>query len=341
MAHNISSVSGRYEVWTAEKPAWHRLGEFTNERLTAAEAMQRSGTDFEILQRTLTLPDGTEAQGIRANVRLNPDGTDRVLAYVSPDFTIFQNREAWSLMEEIAGQSESVFTSAGAINDGRQIFIGCKLPGSHLVMKGHEIERYLLLSNGHGGVGPAMGGGRKLRIFFTPVNVVCNNTETAAISGQDNGITLTHVGDMTKRIAVATKTIAESESYFSGIAEVFVAMAGKKAVDISVRNYFKGLYPDLPATKARPKGVDRSDIRAALWASYNTAPGAGEALGTWWGAYNAISYFEDHLRWNRTRTRDDRVVSEIAFGSGARNKSMAFVAAAKSAGLTTATLASL
>jgi acyl carrier protein len=58
-----------------------------------------------------------------------------------------------------------------------------------------------------------------------------------------------------------------------------------------------------------------------VWQAISFAPGAEleTAKGTWWGAFNAVTYMEDHMRESSTGDRSN-ILSSAWLGGGARRK---------------------
>lgn len=324
MSHEISIQHGRAEVFTVGA-SWHGLGQVTDKPVTKDEMMRLAGLDWPVEESRLYLDDGTEIPGFKGNYR--QIGDDRItLGIVSDGFHTIQNADAADAMDAIVGAGNAHYTSAGALREGRRIFISAKLPGSHPIMKGDDVDKYLLLSNAHDG-------SRAFRLFFTPVRVVCANTERAALADVDSGVTLSHVGgDLKSRIAEATQVIAKAEKHFAEISLAFKALADRKATDAAVKKYVSRLYPDV---EKKAHKLDRSATRDAITRFYHEAPGAAVAVGTWWGAYNAVTYFEDHGRFVESRITDSRRFEISQFGAGAERKAASFNLALEMAGVET------
>jgi hypothetical protein len=71
-----------------------------------------------------------------------------------------------------------------------------------VVDKNDEIEKYILLSNAHDG-------SQALRIGFTPIRVVCNNTLTAAHNSHASQlIRLNHKGNIVQTLSELRETMA-------------------------------------------------------------------------------------------------------------------------------------
>jgi len=320
MAHNLSQVNGVTEM-VAVGDRWHGLGQYATQPMTAKEALEMSHLDWTVHSSPVefTPHDGGPRVACEDRVvqhRITPDGKAIYLGVVSKLYETIQNIECFDLMEAIVGEGRGLFESAGALRQGRRIFISAKLPEVIKLMDGKDVvEQYLTLMNAHDGTG-------LFRCFFTAIRPVCENTEQAAIHGQDNGVRFRHVGnDLTARIAQARKVLSVSRDYFSTVGEAFEALAKTPVTDSEVAEYFRYLYPDV---RKKAHTLDRSPVRAELLTAYNSAPGADIAIGTWWGAYNAVTSHETNGRWADSKIGLHRRFEVVNTGDGRQRMERAF-----------------
>jgi hypothetical protein len=147
-----------------------------------------------------------------------------------------------------------------------------------------EVRGYLLLSMPHAW-------GYANTTSLTPVRVVCWNTLNYAL-----GKGLKGKGGQVFRL-----------NHSHAFEDAATLLAGKKATDEQVTEYF------FEVTKYDPKEAElKKDgepkqkplMLRKIMAALENAPGQqlGAALGTWWGAYNAVSYVIDHESGNNRGT---------------------------------------
>src|SRR5262245_34715463 len=119
MAHEIDQSTGRAACMTVG-PAWHGLGAVVSEAQTRAEPIVLAGQDFTVekwpLQTYGLAGDGSalvlDVDDQYATVRTD---TGAVLGVVSGQYRVFQNREAFSFLDELVGEKLARYETAGAL----------------------------------------------------------------------------------------------------------------------------------------------------------------------------------------------------------------------------------
>jgi hypothetical protein len=81
-------------------------------------------------------------------------------------------------------------------------------------------------------------------------------------------------------------------------------LSQKRFNDENIVDYFKRVFP-VVSTKEETKKEISLNARTAL-ETINTQPGAELGEGTWWQAFNAVTYMTDHVM---GRTADNRLHS--------------------------------
>ncbi|MCH7688432.1 MAG: DUF945 domain-containing protein, partial [Planctomycetes bacterium] len=176
-----------------------------------------------------------------------------------------------------------------------------------------------LLSNSHDG-------STALRVFYTPIRVVCQNTLSMAESkGRGQGVSILHKGDLTTKIQEAQRVLGLAERFYDDVAEKINFLANHNPTSEQLQHYFEALYPDpVDASNIRVK-----NIREKLTHLYDTGIGMDipEIRHSSWAALNAVTEWIDHHRPTRApdpTTRLSRRLNSAWFGSGARLKSEAW-----------------
>jgi phage/plasmid-like protein (TIGR03299 family) len=313
MPHDLATINGRSAMFYSGVTPWHGLGRRLVAPATAEEAIKAAGLDYAVDLRPLVTEDGLPVAKRRAVVRRD---TDTVLGTVGAGYTAIQNVEAFDFLDEVAGEGHVRYHTAGALGQGERVWMLAKLPGHVRVHGTDDIsKKFLLLSNSHDGTS-------SLRVFFTPIRVVCQNTLAFAHrQGRGQGISIVHRGDVRSRVDEARRLLGLADRMFDRYDEQINLLAKRQLNTGEVEEFYGNLYPDRNNEK---RGRSRA-IRESLESLFEN--GLGQDLPgvrhTAWAAVNAVTEFCDHHRSTRgrdDRTRVDRRLSSAWFGSGAQIK---------------------
>jgi phage/plasmid-like protein (TIGR03299 family) len=178
--------------------------------------------------------------------------------------------------------------TAGSLKDGQMVWALAKTKESFELFNGDQTDNYFLFTNPHQF-------GKSINIRMTPIRVVCNNTLTLSLSQDtDKMVTVNH------RKAFDPDMVKEQMGIAKEKMEQYKSMAaflgGKRATGDNVIQYFNEVF-GAPA-KAKEDGVLPFTSRNAKIAmeNLNTQPGANFAQGSWWQAFNSVTYMTDHLQ---------------------------------------------
>jgi phage/plasmid-like protein (TIGR03299 family) len=331
MAHNLNMVNGKAAMFfTGEKP-WHGLGTEVMGALTAEAAIKAAGLDWAVDREEVyrvTAAGVSMIPGKRAIVRHD---TGAVFNVLGEGYTPIENREAFSFFDSVVGDGGAIYHTAGALGAGEKTWILAKLPKDmEIDGTGDKVEKYLLLSNAHDGT-------QALRMHFTPVRVVCQNTLNLAQSGRGKGegIAIRHTAGAAGAVQEAQRALGLAVKFYDGFDKTANELAARPCSRDAVKAYFEALIPDNVEAENKTR---TENIRKAL--EHNFAHGAGNDLpgisGSWWAALNAVTEYVDHDRSTRGETETERRSNRLEslwFGSGARVKAQAWDTALELAGV--------
>ncbi len=146
MAHEIEIKNNKASFFTTNEPAWHGLGTVVQGARTSKEAIELANLGFEVKKAPL-YADVKEVKGseiMNQPVRLY-DGyatfradTNDLFGYVGSRYEIVQNLEAFEFFDDIVGQDEAIYETAGVLFGGRRIFITAKMPDYIKVPDGYS-----------------------------------------------------------------------------------------------------------------------------------------------------------------------------------------------------------
>lgn len=351
--HLIDITTGIAACMVTGTPAWHRLGKVISSAATSAEAIKLAVLDWLVEQQPMYLANGNKVPGRVANVRSD---TGAVLGVVGTGYKPFQNAEAFEFMDTLVGEKLAMFETAGAIRDGKTVWMLARIPKELRAAGEDVIHPYILLTNGHDGT-------RALRILPTTVRVVCNNTLNLALSdGANTGFTLNHSKRLAGRVEDAREKLGLICQRVDRFQEQINALAAVSLSETEVTGYFESLFPvkrqkpqvntdgaslldavlaatemdmenrrfvaDLAEEITDRESKRNAEILELIVQNYhnerNNLPGIS---GTAWSAYNAVSEWADHqmtVRGKDERTQADNRLNSIWFGKADEIKQEAF-----------------
>jgi phage/plasmid-like protein (TIGR03299 family) len=317
MAHNLATTNGRTAMAFYGETPWHDLGTRLDEPATAAEAIFAAGLDYDVELNSIVTTDGIPVPQKRAVVRT--DSSD-VIGVVGNGYVPVQNRECFGFLDAIVADGGLKYHTAGALGKGERIWLLAKLPDEIRVKNCDDVvDKFLLLSNTHDG-------SSALRVFFTPIRVVCQNTlNMAEVRGRSEGISILHRGDLVSKIREAQRVLGLAERFYDDAAERINHLASVYPTSDQLKQFFESLYPDPILSENRRA----KNVRDKLFGLFESGIGQDmpEVKHTAWAAFNAVTEYVDHQR--PTRGRDDRERSgrrldSAWFGSGAKLKARAW-----------------
>lgn len=290
MSHNVETMAYN----KAEAP-WHGLGVAVSNDLTTEEMMKASGTDWEVAKRSTFFEatvDGKTKRFQTGQKALVRTSDYHVLSpNVGPDWEPIQNAEAFEFFREYVEAGKMTMETAGSLRGGQIVWVLAKVGKSFTVLGKDRVESYLLFSNSHQY-------GRSAVADFTPIRVVCNNTLTLALNSKSkDSVNISHRSKFDPEKVKELMGLAEAklESYH----EAAEFLSSKKADQLDIVEYFKTVFP---VHGANPKKEISKTAKIALDV-LPAQPGAEMGEGTWWQAFNAVTYTTDHVMCREDDTR--------------------------------------
>lgn len=322
MAHNLEMNNGEASMFYFGEKPWHRLGTQLNKPATSREAIEAAKLNWTVTKKQLYLNHKEPIINKFATVR--EDKPNVVLGIVGRSYTPLQNHEAFEFFDSIVGENKAIFHTAGALLDGKIVWILAKLPGEIRVTNNDITEKYLLLSNSHDG-------SSAVNIKFTPIRVVCNNTLTMAFK-DGQFLSVYHQKDVRSKLSEVTNLLGIIDNQYSQIEESLKHLVKVQMTNITLENYLNDIFPD-PKNKQNEKKYEYELARAKSnreWSKYFFENGAGNSTnsvkGTLWAAFNGVTELIDH---KATKQSNDRRLNTIWFGDGAAIKYKAYSLAVK------------
>jgi phage/plasmid-like protein (TIGR03299 family) len=305
MSHEIETMA-----YAGELP-WHGLGTKVDNKLTTAEMLKAAQIDWTVSK----LPTFFEVDGEKVSTGkfgLVRDTDNKFLTTVSKSWNPCQNAEAFEIFDRFVDKKDLEMHTAGSLKGGQIVWGLAKMKDSFELFKGDQVDNFLLLVNPH-----KFGAGIHMRA--TPIRVVCNNTLSLSL-GTVSNIASTQTHRKTFNVEEMEEALGIAKDKMSKYKDMASFLGIKKAEDVELDEYFKLVFPNYGKNKDH---VSRNALRAKE--ILHTQPGSEYAEGSWWQAFNAVTYLTDH---ELGRNPDTRLQSAW-FGVNKDKKNLALESALK------------
>ena len=294
MAHQVETMA-----YAGELP-WHGLGVPVSNDLTSIQMMQKAGVDWTVQECESFVDFNGEriSTGQKALVR-STDG--RVLTNVGKDWNPVQNEQAFEFFSEYVLAGDMEMHTAGSLKNGQMVWALAKVKNSFDLFGGDQVDSYLLFSNPHQY-------GKSIDVRFTPIRVVCNNTLSLSLDMQaDRSVKIGHrVEFNSSEVKEALGIANEKLATYREMAEY---LGGKRFSMDKLIEYYNTVYPRTSDKRVVDKKLTVDTLSRNAKACLDvleTQPGAEFAEGSWWQAYNSVTYITDHVQ---GRSADNRMHS--------------------------------
>lgn len=324
MPANINSI-----MYYGEKP-WHGIGTELDHPATAAEAIKAAKLDWEVKAFPVFagIPDISDNSKInefipvkdtKATIRLD---TKDILGIVGRLYTPIQNIDAFSFFDSVVGEGKAIYHVSGVLGKGETIWILAKMPGEIRILQTDDIvEKYLLLTNSHNGRST-------MKMFFSPIRVVCENTLSVANSeikqSGGNVVRIKHLPGVYEKVEAARVILGLVDKTYGELQRDYNKLASYPVNDEWLKIYIKAL---IPAKDERDVSTRTTNIRNEVLSCFESESNSLAGIkGSAWAAYNAASEWVDHFStYSKEKKKDTTTrLASIWLGRGAELKKTAF-----------------
>ena len=230
------------------------------------------------------------------------------LGLVKDRYTIVQNTEAFSFFDKAIGKDKAIWQTAGFFGNGERVFVSAKLPNNILV-NGDPVENYLVFTTSHDG---SCG----VKILFTPIRVICENTLNAAIHNASNYVSFRHTNSVHANINIADEILGICKNTTFDLNDKYNMMYKTPMTDEQAQQVFANIiFTDKEIANITLTGHTVQQIIMRDWRAiqdseistkkvnaicemnnyYFSGIGQRQILGTAWGVMNAVSGFYSNV----------------------------------------------
>lgn len=217
MAENVNSIVSNLSVNRQARPVAFRnlYGAFDNvkrEVLPISEVIERAECNYEVEKQPLVrvtpemldaIRNGEPITGLTSANIINTHcatmrtDNNHTFGVVGSDYGVVQNSKAFEFIDHLQqhfGQ-QSIIETAGALNEGSRVYVTCRLDEDFYLddFKKDAVENYIIITTSHDGSGA-------IKIFSSPVRVVCQNTLNMALMKKTESISYKHTKNVRERM---------------------------------------------------------------------------------------------------------------------------------------------
>lgn len=278
----------------ANEVPWHGLGNKVTNNLSPEQMLKSAQLDWTVSKQGLYFKkkDGSEEK-IPDKYVLVRDSDQSPLTMVGSTYKPVQNDVAMEFFKKFVVAGKMKMETAGSLWNGRYIWGLARLGTDFTLGKSDDVQGYLLMCQPHVH-------GKAMVMQFTPIRVVCWNTLSFALGsnlkGKPGAFRMPHsqvFNDAVK--SKAEEALGLATGQMEEFQQAAALLCKKKVTEPKVEEYF------CEVLKFDKKAAEKEGAREPLMlpkfrAALTHAPGQQmpTALGTWWGAVNAVSYVIDH-----------------------------------------------
>lgn len=304
MAHELEIINGEAQMAyrASQGKPWHRLGNPVSDDMTPLEMMRVAGVDWEVekVDSFIDFNGKRVSTGQQSLVR-STDG--KILSQVGKGWNPVQNREAFEFFTDFVSNGDMMMDTAGSLKGGRIVWALADVRDGFELFGGDEVRGYLLFSNPHMY-------GKSIDVKFVLERVVCNNTLSIALN--EKGQPSVRVNHRAEFNADRVKEILGlSHRRVESFKEAAEFLGSKSYIKGDLQQYFGKVFG---LSSKEDKDLSRTAERAIELVE--TSPGANFKPGSWWNAYNAVTYLTDH----ELGRSDDTRMTSAWFGGNAKRK---------------------
>ena len=305
MAHNVETMAYAGEV------PWHGLGVPVSNDLTPVQMMEKAGLNWTVEQidSYVNVGDKRIPTGMKSLVR---SSDNKVLTNIGQVWNPVQNEDAFNFFSEYVMKGDMEMHTAGSLKGGQLVWALAKVKESFDLFGGDTVESYLLFSNPHKY-------GFSIDVRFTPIRVVCNNTLSLSLEAKaERSVKVGHRtefngNEVKKALGIASAKLHEYKD--------MAQFLGSKRYNIDdLVEYYNTVFPRTADKRVQNQKLSVETLSKNAKAAFDAIeqqPGAKFAEGSWWQAFNSVTYVSDHIQ---GRNADNRLYSSWFGGNQVRKR---------------------
>ena len=271
------------------KLLWDGLGTKVDEAHSAREVCKIAGLDYIVRTEPIYTADGMKIPNMIATRRYDTVGDveipSTVFGAVTKRYTPVQNHLGFEFIDALFGSDGFQVETAGQFDDGKIVWIEAKMPTRDI--GGERIDPYLVFTNRHDGKG-------SVRIFLSPVRIVCRNTLNYAIKkARGRSFSVKHTATANARLIQARETVKHYNEYLDAISTKIEQQKRTALPDNLAERFLENLFQtndDMSRREYERVMVSRQEVRDI----YYNAPDLDGYEKSGFRFINAVSDWATH-----------------------------------------------
>ena len=294
-------------MFSTRQVPWHGLGTVVSEAPDSETAIKLAGLDWEVEQYPIKVND-IVVPNYMANVRSD---NNKVLGIVTERYSIVQNREAFNFTDNLIGEGDVTYETAGCLKEGKMVWMLAKLKKEYKIL-GDEFIPYLCFTTSHDGTG-------SVKVIMTPTRVASGSVINIIVHNARRQWSTVHVGDINKKIKVAEETLFNAEKYMENLQE-----EAQRFFDIKITPaVWEEIVEEVIPTNQKMSARARQTVAEKRQALHDAMmmDDIKKFHGTGWAAINAVADFVAHNKPSRmTSTYNENLFARVIHGDSLIDK---------------------
>ncbi len=295
MGHGFLENDTMFSV--KERP-WHGLGTVVEKAPTIAEAITLAGLDWEVeMQPIKAVTENFDEYPVTTHKAVIKKTTKDILGVVGANYKPLQNKDAFSFFEPLVENGLVSLETAGSLFNGKRVWIMAKGNSKADVVANDTVESFILLSNAHDGT-------MSVKVGFTPIRVVCNNTLTAAENDKFSKlIKVKHTQNIKENLKLVRDIMDTVNMQFIATIEQYRELAKRDICESDLQKYVQQVFSvkkieDIIKKYEEETEKSREKLTENIGEYFEKEPEHKK-----WNMYNAVNSYLNH---ERGRTLESR-----------------------------------
>lgn len=289
----------------------HHIGKKVDSSMTPSEILQAAGLAWEVETRPMYFVDKNGNHILATDKALVRTDNDTFMDTVSSDWKPNQNKVLFDLIAEFQRISNGAIniTHAGNIKNGAIVWALADVDEEFVVFGKDRIRSKILFANPHKY-------GKCIDVRFTPTRLQCSNQLTMSLNKKfkaDLCVKINHCNEFNPQVVFDAMNL--SHDRLGEYKEMAEFLGSKQYNKESLFEY----YNEVLGTKTSFERGILSRPAELAYEVLETQPGHEIAAGSFWQAFNSITYMTDHLQGRSAINR----MENIWFGASRAKKLLA------------------